>query len=155
MLHQSSRKQPVCLTKLPNCRNVRRIFSVCRTVCPTKNLSRKMLRQCFLVSWSSINEDCTRNLHISCIFSIKFAVFTVYGKTSIQTKQCPVSFVRQFSILSDKKFQFVGLLSGNFSHDFAKLVHTKFCGNWSTGLGKKHFLRVFTIYICMAAILVM
>ena len=102
-----------------------------------------MLRQCFLVSWSSINEDCTRNLHISCIFSIKFAVFPVYGKTSIQTKQCPVSFVRQFSILSDKNFQFVGLLSGNFSHDFAKTVHTKFCGNRSTGLGKEHFFKGF------------
>ena len=120
-----------------------------------EKLIQKNAQTVFLVSWSSINEDCTRNLHICCIFSIKFAVFTVYGKTSIQTKQCPVSFVQQFSILSDKNFQFVGLLSGNFSHDFAKLVHTKFCGNRSTGLGKKHFLRVFTIHICMAAILVM
>ena len=58
--------------------------------------------------------------HISCIFSIKFAVFTEYGKTSIQTKGSPFIFVQQLSFLSEKIFQSVGQLSGNVSEDFAK-----------------------------------
>ena len=53
--------------------------------------------------------------YISCIVSIKFAVFTEYGKTSIQTKQSAVIFVQQFSFLSNKIFQSVGQLSGNIS----------------------------------------
>ena len=60
--------------------------------------------------------------HISCIFSIKFAVFTECGKTSVQTNQSPVIFVRQFSFLSHKNFQSVGQLSGNISEDFVKTV---------------------------------
>ena len=53
--------------------------------------------------------------HISCIFSIKYAVL-MNVKTSIQTKQIPVIFVQQFSFLSEKIFQSVG----NISEDFAK-----------------------------------
>ena len=56
--------------------------------------------------------------HISCVFglfSIKFVVFTEYEKTSIQTKQNHIDiFVWHFSFLSDKNFQTVGQLSGNY-----------------------------------------
>ena len=48
--------------------------------------------------------------HTSCLFSIKFAVFAEYVKTSI----------RHFSFLSDKNFQTVRQLSSNISGDFAK-----------------------------------
>ena len=58
-----------------------------------KNSSRKMPRQFFL---GSIGLQLKKIAHISCIFSIKFAVFTECGKTSIQTKQscyfCPAVF---------------------------------------------------------------
>ena len=51
-------------------------------------------------------------------------------KTSIQTKQSPVSFVQQFSFLSKKIFQSVRQLSSNISEDFAKTgIIVKIFGN--------------------------
>ena len=35
------------------------------------------------------------------------------------------------------------------------MLHTKFGENWPAGSGEEDFLRVFTIYMGMAAILVM
>ena len=57
-----------------------------------------------------------------CIWtiSIKSAVFTEFGKTSIRIKQNPIIFVRHFSFLSNKNFQAVGQLSSKYSEDFAK-----------------------------------
>ena len=80
--------------------------------------------------------------HISCIFCIRFAVFTEYGMTSIQTKQSPVIFVQQFPFLSKKNFQSVEQLSGNISEDSAKTgptckfkigdVYSKDLGEWKS-----------------------
>ena len=49
--------------------------------------------------------------HISCVFSIKFAVLNEHEKTSIQTKQTSVIFYPHFSFLSDKNLQTVGPVS--------------------------------------------
>ena len=61
--------------------------------------------------------------HISCIFSIKFAVFTEYRKTSIQTKRSPVIFVQQISFLSEKIFQSVRQLSQKISRRLQLMVN--------------------------------
>ena len=99
-------------TKPPNLRNVRRI------------LQRKINPEKCPVFLGDLVLNLWKIAHISCIFSVKFAVFTECGNTSIQTKQSPVIFVWQFSFLSDKIFQSVGQLSGNISEDFAKTEGT-------------------------------
>ena len=59
--------------------------------------------------------------HVSCIFSIKYAVFNEC-KDQYSNKAESVIFVQQFYFLSEKNFQSVGQLSGNISEDFVKTV---------------------------------
>ena len=80
--------------------------------------NQKNTQTVFWVTWSS--KDSLFISWIFWLFSIKFAFFTEFGRTSIQIQQNPIIFVRHFSSLSN--FQTFGQLSSNYSEDFAKTV---------------------------------
>ena len=113
---QSSRKPPVCRT---NPQNSEMSGEFCQFA---GQYVRKKINpeKCPDSVFGLLDLQLMQIAHISCIFCIKFAVFTEYGKTSIQTKQNPVIFVQQFSLLSEKIFQSAGQLSGNISEDSTK-----------------------------------
>ena len=119
---QSSRKPLVCLTKPPNFVSLLDSMS---DNCQTKNQSRKMPRQGFGVTWSSMDEDCTYLTYIPYILSSVYRIQK--DKYSKKAEPCylkyskkaePCYFCAAFFV-SAKNFQTVEQLSINIS-DFAK-----------------------------------